>query len=43
MTGIFVLLMLDLLLKQGCKALGTIVTASAITAHNGGYNHPFFI
>ena len=43
MTGIFVLLMLDLLLKQGCKALGTIVTASAVSTQHGGYNHPFFI
>lgn len=43
MTGIFVLLMLDLLLKQGCKALGTIVNASAVSVHQGGYSNPFFI
>jgi len=43
MTGIFVLLMLDLLLKQGCKALGNIVSASAVSTQHGGYNHPFFI
>jgi hypothetical protein len=43
MTGIFVLLMLDLLLKQGCRALGTIATAAAITPQNGGFAHPFFL
>lgn len=43
MTGIFVLILLDLLLKQGCKALGSIVTASAVTTHHGGYNHPLFL
>jgi hypothetical protein len=52
MTGIFVLLMLDLLLKQGCRALGAIATASAPTqvpmyrVGGGGssiYNNPFFL
>lgn len=43
MTGIFVLLMLDLLLKQGCKALGSIASAAAVAPHHGGYNHPFFL
>jgi len=46
MTGIFVLLMLDLLLKQGCRAISTIATASAIpqAAIRGGYavDNPFF-
>lgn len=43
MTGIFVLLMLDLLLKQGCKALGTIASAAAVTPIHGGYSYPFFL
>jgi hypothetical protein len=49
MTGIFVLLMLDLLLKQGCRALTTIVSASTLTPppmiRGGGaiYNNPFFL
>ena len=52
MTGIFVLLMLDLLLKQGCRALGAIATASAPTqvpiyrvggGGSGMYNNPFFL
>lgn len=47
MTGIFVLLLLDLLLKQGCRALGTIVTASALphsTMMGGGiFNNPFIV
>jgi hypothetical protein len=46
MTGIFVLLMLDLLLKQGCRAISTIASASAIpqAALRGGYavDNPFF-
>jgi hypothetical protein len=50
MTGIFVLLMLDLLLKQGCRALGTIATA-AVTSQpvmrsitgGGMYTNPFFL
>jgi hypothetical protein len=46
MTGIFVLLMLDLLLKQGCRAIGSIATASSIpqAAIHGGYAvaNPFF-
>lgn len=52
MTGIFVLLMLDLLLKQGCRALGTIASASSGSAataslpnavFRGGsmFSHPF--
>jgi hypothetical protein len=45
MTGIFVLLLLDLLLKQGSRLLGTIATASAIpqvTMRGGGaINNPF--
>lgn len=41
MTGIFVLLLLDLLLKQGCKAISTIATAASVPAR-GGYNNPFF-
>ena len=49
MTGIFVLLMLDLLLKQGCRALTTIVRASTvgvspISGGNGAhFNNPFFM
>jgi hypothetical protein len=43
MTGVFVLLMLDLLLKQGCKALGSIATASAATPMHGVYPHPYFL
>jgi hypothetical protein len=43
MTGIFVLLMLDLLLKQGCKALGSIATAAAVSPMHGGFAHPFFL
>jgi len=43
MTGIFVLLMLDLLLKQGCRALGTITNAAAVMPHHGGYSHPLFL
>ena len=47
MTGIFVLLMLDLLLKQGSRALSTITTAAAIPQfiRSGGshaFNSPFF-
>lgn len=51
MTGIFVLLMLDLLLKQGSRAIGHIATAVALprSARIGiaggggyGYNNPFF-
>jgi len=48
MTGIFVLLMLDLLLKQGSRALGTIASAAAVPqfARMGGsytaFNNPFF-
>jgi hypothetical protein len=42
MTGIFVLLMLDLLLKQGCKALSSIAAAVNAQPTNGGYN-PFFL
>jgi len=49
MTGIFVLLMLDLLLKQGSRALGSIATAAAVPqmtrmtlGGSGGYNNPFF-
>lgn len=42
MTGIFVLLMLDLLLKQGCKALSSIAAAVNVQPTNGGYN-PFFL
>jgi len=47
MTGIFVLLMLDLLLKQGCRALGTIVNATTVSAQRpvfgGMYSNPFFL
>jgi len=43
MTGIFVLLMLDLLLKQGCKALGSIAAAVNVQPTHGGYAHPFFL
>ena len=51
MTGIFILLMLDLMLKQGCRALGSIVNASAVAARaqvisgggGGVYNNPFFL
>lgn len=45
MTGIFVLLMLDLLLKQGSRALNTITTAAAIphiVRGGAAYNNPFF-
>jgi hypothetical protein len=49
MTGIFVLLMLDLLLKQGSRALGSIATAAAVPhfARMGGsgggtFSSPFF-
>ena len=47
MTGIFVLLLLDLLLKQGTRAIGTIATAVAAPLHHvrGGssaFNHPLF-
>ena len=50
MTGIFVLLLLDLLLKQGAKAIGSIATAAAVPMFRtggaygggGGYNHPLF-
>lgn len=42
MTGIFVLLMLDLLLKQGCKALSSIAAAVNAQPVHGGYS-PFFL
>jgi len=50
MTGIFVLLLLDLLLKQGARAIGSIATAAAVPMRSmgggysggGGFNHPFF-
>lgn len=48
MTGIFVLLLLDLLLKQGARAIGAIATASGIPVRGGygssgsGFNNPFF-
>jgi hypothetical protein len=50
MVGIFVLLMLDLLLKQGARAIGSIANAAAIPpsgriGFSGGgnaYNNPFF-
>jgi len=46
MTGIFILLMLDLLLKQGSRAIGSIATAAAVPAQmirNGGaFTNPFF-
>jgi hypothetical protein len=51
MTGIFVLLLLDLLLKQGARAIGSIATAAAVPmlrmggaggGYGGGFNHPFF-
>jgi hypothetical protein len=51
MTGIFVLLLLDLLLKQGTRAIGTIATAAAIPFQHhirgsgGGdraFSHPLF-
>jgi hypothetical protein len=50
MTGIFVLLLLDLLLKQGARAIGAIATASGVPLRGGyvggggggGYNNPFF-
>jgi len=51
MTGIFVLLLLDLLLKQGTRAIGTIATAAAIPLQHqirgsgGGdraFSHPLF-
>lgn len=48
MTGIFVLLLLDLLLKQGTRAIGNIATAAAVpirggyTAMNSAMNSPFF-
>jgi hypothetical protein len=43
MTGIFVLLMLDLLLKQGFRALGSIATAAAVSPQHAGFSHPFFL
>jgi len=43
MTGIFVLLMLDLLLKQGYRALGTIASAAGVSPIHGGYESRFFI
>lgn len=43
MTGIFVLLMLDLLLKQGSRAIGNIATAAAVPIRGGAsFNSPFF-
>ena len=43
MTGIFVLLLLDLLLKQGSKAIGGIATAAAVPIRGGAtFNSPFF-
>jgi hypothetical protein len=44
MTGIFVLLMLDLLLKQGCRAMGTIASVSipeTVLRGGGAFSHPF--
>lgn len=48
MTGIFVLLMLDLLLKQGCRALTNVIRASSVGAPSiagggGVFNNPFFL
>lgn len=46
MTGIFILLMLDLLLKQGARAIGSIAVASSIPTHmirsGGALSNPFF-
>jgi hypothetical protein len=48
MTGIFVLLLLDLLLKQGAKAIGAIATASGglrggyPIGGGNGFNHQLF-
>jgi hypothetical protein len=46
MTGIFILLMLDLLLKQGARAIGSIAAASSIPVHmirsGGALSNPFF-
>lgn len=46
MTGIFILLMLDLLLKQGARAIGSIAMASSIPTHmirsGGALSNPFF-
>lgn len=46
MTGIFILLMLDLLLKQGSRAIGSIATAAAVPSYmirsGGAMSNPFF-
>jgi hypothetical protein len=46
MVGIFILLMLDLLLKQGSRAISTIAAAASIPHHmirsGGAFSNPFF-